>query len=489
MEGFGTRWSALLVLAVLLAAFCSCQEGYILSYPPFVVSTSPSSGANLVSVSSSIIVRFSEEMDRSSFDANSFRLGEGIVGRFSFDKTSIAFVPSEPLQYDSQYVVVISSDVRDAVGDHMAQSYTFWFRTGPEPPIIEDFQPKSGYEGDTVSIYGKHFGLGIGTNVVRIGNLRAHVVMTSRDSIRVLVPIMGSTGPISVTVANVTVTTEDNFVVLYHGMAWSFGYSSITSDLNDVVWSGIEYLAVGNDGAIVASPDAIVWTERQSGTNVNLFGVARHGGIYVVVGAGGTILTSDDGIDWSRYIWAPEVSFFDVTWGPGRFVIVGTFGQVLKSPDGYSWWSVETGVANWLYRVIYTGVEYAMVGSTGMLITTPDLTEWTTDEAVTRHHLRDAIRTTSALTVIGHYGAVFIRYDGGDWFRGVSNTLAHLLGVAGYEDRMVAVGTDGTVITSFDHGSSWIKRTAITSADLNGIVWGDGRYVAVGQNGIILFSN
>ena len=32
--------------------------------------------------------------------------------------------------------------------------------------------------------------------------------------------------------------------------------------LNDVIWNGAQFVAVGNAGAILTSPDGIAWTDR-----------------------------------------------------------------------------------------------------------------------------------------------------------------------------------------------------------------------------------
>ena len=51
------------------------------------------------------------------------------------------------------------------------------------------------------------------------------------------------------------------------------------------------FVAVGEDGTILTSPDGVSWTRRTSGTSNRLEGVAYGNGLFVAVG-GGTILTS-----------------------------------------------------------------------------------------------------------------------------------------------------------------------------------------------------
>jgi hypothetical protein len=59
------------------------------------------------------------------------------------------------------------------------------------------------------------------------------------------------------------------------------------------------FVAVGDGGAILTSPDGVTWTPRTSGTSNTLFGVTYGNGLFVAVGDGGAILTSPDGVNWT----------------------------------------------------------------------------------------------------------------------------------------------------------------------------------------------
>ena len=66
-------------------------------------------------------------------------------------------------------------------------------------------------------------------------------------------------------------------------------------------------MAVGNNGTVLTSPDAVTWTMRGAGMENNLWGVAFGGGVFTAVGWGqgdsgtdqGRIFTSPDGVVWS----------------------------------------------------------------------------------------------------------------------------------------------------------------------------------------------
>ncbi|MBC7368370.1 MAG: hypothetical protein H7343_16430, partial [Undibacterium sp.] len=85
-----------------------------------------------------------------------------------------------------------------------------------------------------------------------------------------------------------------------------------------------------------------LWQPRTSGVTVPLWGVAYAAGQWVAVGEQGTILTSPDGATWT-----PRASGFPARWlvgvgygtpgGSGLWVVVGGSGLILPSPDAITW--------------------------------------------------------------------------------------------------------------------------------------------------------
>lgn len=72
------------------------------------------------------------------------------------------------------------------------------------------------------------------------------------------------------------------------------------SDLYDVAYGKNIYIAVGGDGAIVRSEDAVNWKVVASGTSVKFRSIAFGNGIFVAVGNNNTIMTSSDGLSWKK---------------------------------------------------------------------------------------------------------------------------------------------------------------------------------------------
>ena len=74
-----------------------------------------------------------------------------------------------------------------------------------------------------------------------------------------------------------------------------------TATLNDVTYGNGKWVAVGDEGLILTSTDALSWTERVSGTEEDLNAVNYASNIlqYAAVGKNNTLITSNDTITWS----------------------------------------------------------------------------------------------------------------------------------------------------------------------------------------------
>jgi hypothetical protein len=75
------------------------------------------------------------------------------------------------------------------------------------------------------------------------------------------------------------------------------------------------------------------WTRRTRTSQGNwLFGVAYGDGLFVAVGEDGIILTSPDGVDWTAQTSGTGNDLNGVAYGDGLFVVVGDRSIILTSP-------------------------------------------------------------------------------------------------------------------------------------------------------------
>lgn len=187
------------------------------------------------------------------------------------------------------------------------------------------------------------------------------------------------------------------------------------SHLQDVLFADGQYVAVGEDGAILHSRNGREWTIRKSGVKGMLQSVAYGKGTFVAVGDDNVILTSKDGLTWSkrqlvltdktvtrmRSTYKPEfasdrvATSTSVLWDGKQFVMhtefinyeldkfneIGraTFALLSTSPDGVKWTTAQ--ISDHMHesgrKMKYIKGVYYLFTNDGIL-TSKNLKNWTT---------------------------------------------------------------------------------------------------------------
>ena len=230
------------------------------------------------------------------------------------------------------------------------------------------------------------------------------------------------------------------------GRIWQVA-ARLEHGVNDVVWTGSQFIAVGDHGTIWLSPDgldwsppettprriaplaAIVWTDRgavavggggtvlTSATGAEwvrqqldvigtLHDVAWNGDRLVAVGDNGTIISSDDGTSWQRHRSGTPVPLFAITIGSNGFVATGGTGVILTSTDGTVFSTILTDSTETLRSVTWNGTTYTAVGDWGTFLTSSDGQLWSATELPTDRTLQLVTDTGDGILVAGWYGAV-----------------------------------------------------------------------------------
>ena len=157
------------------------------------------------------------------------------------------------------------------------------------------------------------------------------------------------------------------------GTTWTAATSGTTLNLNDVVWTGTQFVVVANSGLIRTSTDGITWTARTSGVTTTLNAITVGNNILVAVGNTGTIRRSVDGISWTGQASGTSQNLNEVAYGSNQFMVVGNEGTVLTSPTGVTWTSplLGSGTTNPLLGVVWSTIgglsKFALVGSAGTI--------------------------------------------------------------------------------------------------------------------------
>jgi hypothetical protein len=106
--------------------------------------------------------------------------------------------------------------------------------------------------------------------------------------------------------------------------------------IESLIWTGSEYATVGNDNAgggfVHTSVDAINWTAHELGEQVRLNDIAWTGNQYVICGHEGTLLTSEDAENWTTIATGTDKTLTSIETHGDQTVVVGANRTVLVQP-------------------------------------------------------------------------------------------------------------------------------------------------------------
>lgn len=279
------------------------------------------------------------------------------------------------------------------------------------------------------------------------------------------------------------------------------------NELYAVNYGANRFVAVGELGTIVSSPDGDHWTFEQSGSSATLLAVCHGNNRFIAVGKQGTILGSMNGSTWSQQIAPVIEDLIAVAYGHDTFVILGK-RSVLVSSNGVDWIQPQGVSLTGAVSITYANDLFVAVGSTRLggvsephsrVFTSTDGLDWAEQVA------GDNFIAVPAAVVYGNgtfvaVGGIPVRadllisHDGVTWEQGFPGSQPLAGAIAFGAGIFAAVGqwSDGPLIITSDDGVAWTQQTDSLLDyvyKLNGISYGAGRFVAVGSYGAIISSS
>lgn len=256
---------------------------------------------------------------------------------------------------------------------------------------------------------------------------------------------------------------------------------------NAVIWGNNEYIAVGEGGSVISSPNGAVntWTLQDSTTNRTLNDIAWNGRRYVSVGNQGAMISSEDGTTWQVRTAGTTNKLTDVIWNDEFFLAIGEYTAVVDDPINGS---ISRPAAT-----ILTSKNPNDNTDTGIT--------WTLETArlnpdrysnIPPPRLRGITWDGTHFVASSDNGAILTSTDGVAWYTRTIKSIAW-----NGTNLYLAIVDNGLVLTSPD-STNWTVRTpsvtnnpglgTLFSGNFQDVAWGNSRFVMVGDNGIILSS-
>ena len=283
----------------------------------------------------------------------------------------------------------------------------------------------------------------------------------------------------------IAVGEEGEICTSSDAVSWTRRISPLSSSLNAIAWDGATLTAVGENGGIVTSSDGVNWIKRESPIATTLLSVTWTGSRLVAVGSGGIVLISTDGTNWSPNFTAVGTDWRCVSSSGSLLVAVGSKGALATSSGGLAWTTISSGTTRTLRSVASDGSTWVAVGDAGTVVTSSNGTVWSLIAAPTTHRLNHVTWDGGQFLALGEDGLALTSSDGQTW---TSQTIAPTVtysGAAAAIGQIVVVGDRGTITSAPVAAGPWIERAAGSREWLHDSVWTGTQFVTVGSSGTI----
>lgn len=300
----------------------------------------------------------------------------------------------------------------------------------------------------------------------------------------------------------------DNQFVFFSkdGQNWSSKPYNSSAAIQDMVWTGKQYIGVGN--GIYTSTDGFTWKRQAKSPNgAELLTIVRGHNMYIVTGAASqkngihknVSYTSKDGITWKKtdlsYLHANIYIIYPVAKG---FAGIGSNDRQDFPDSTYSIYTRDG--TTWSYRLAgsQTGGELSAlatngkrtvaVGMAGTVIYTDDGKTWRGSspfayrEKLGRPNLYDVVWGANKFVAAGHNG-IYYSPDGYSWkqaivpFRDQYGQLRNIIWTGKF---FVASDQSYGTYTSKD-GLKWTRIASVSENWLTSMIW-DGKRVLAAFN-------
>lgn len=395
-----------------------------------------------------------------------------------------------------------------------------------------------------------------GSQYIAVGGIKVpgkfeHLILSSSDAKKWQI-VKSGTGD----TLNAVASDGNQFVavgfnsIMRSGNGSNWTVISSVDVFNDVIWTGSQFIVVGNNGKFLTSSDGENWTSASINTSFNLNSIAYDGSLYVIAASNGTVytsanlkdwkavssgapsfnnikivysqllsrfvmvskgfpmkvLSSTDGEDWSREIQFPlsgTPEFRSIAENDSTIVAMGKSGVTFSSNDGNSWVDAINKVTQTaiLRSVIWANNTYVAVGS-GF-----SSQIWTSINAVNWKAFNNGGKVSAPIVDIASNGTVFVTVSGEqgsaariytstdlkNWvLRPQPNDVRAMNGIVWDGKQFVGAGYENSIATSPD-GITWTRRdSGVSDTTFHNIYAQGGILVALGGRtgqGVILTSD
>ncbi|PTY00983.1 hypothetical protein DB346_15370 [Verrucomicrobia bacterium LW23] len=206
---------------------------------------------------------------------------------------------------------------------------------------------------------------------------------------------------------------------------------------------------------------------------------------FVAVGDAGTVLLSPNGVDWAPQKSDVDVTLRGITYGRQKFVAVGDDGVIISSADGGKTWAKTTSgtTANLNAIAFVSSVRsnvrfFTAVGAGGTVLTSRNGKEWF-KQPIEGTDTFVAVVAKGNAYVASDKGVVYASDEDASFSRRESGIGLAPIGMVSGNGLFMAADASGNVAVSRDFTKSW-DRAMAARGKAEGILYADDKFVLMG---------
>ncbi len=287
--------------------------------------------------------------------------------------------------------------------------------------------------------------------------------------------------------ANTYVGVNSGFIeTSSDGLHWT-SLPDVHVYLYDVLFDGTQFIAVGEKGTLLTSPDGVSWAPASVPSLEDLTAINMVGSLRIAGGA--SHFLSSDGVSW-REAEPTTRALNGVARGNSLFVAVGANGTIQTSPDGVTWTKRNSGTAEDLNQVRFLEGRFMAVGQAGGVLLSADGEQWELRSSGRDIRLSDVASNGELFAVSGEQGGA-TSPDGLTWTPVSYEIPWGPQGLAVGASRWVGIhphgfplGPGGLIYVASTFGDWQLLSGVRTPVSLQDVIYAHGQFVAVARKSI-----
>lgn len=289
---------------------------------------------------------------------------------------------------------------------------------------------------------------------------------------------------VAIHLALLTLTTP-GFGQQEAGADWTKIRSSLRSNFYSAVWTGKEYLAVGEEGIIYSSNDGSEWNRTVYGPNDAILQMRIFNGKYYATGMKG-IHVSPDGLNWHNAL-SSSVPIYDIAMSTDAFIAVGDSGKIYESIDGENWIPIQSSTVNRLCSVAYALGAFYIAGNNVMLKST-NRRDWQEVYRNTGTIIYSIASNGTTIMIAGRMDPAYSSDSGKTW-SDIKGDWADIQNRAIWDGKQYIVASWDGSINYLTSDSTSVRVLTPSSGDLKALATNGKNYIAIGLSGISAYTS